>query len=142
MCLNQIAETAKKLRTIVIADEVYGHLAFGANPFVPMGIFGDIAPVLTLGSLSKRWLVPGWRLGWLVTNDPNGTFKNPKVCTKHDMIKCLEMKSLFSFSLYRLMDEIVFSLLNVLRSIVTFAEVQLLLYRFCILSLVSFIECI
>nr|AHN10101.1 aromatic amino acid aminotransferase 1 [Atropa belladonna] len=76
--LQEIAETAKKLRTIVIADEVYGHLAFGAKPFVPMGVFGAIAPVLTLGSLSKRWLVPGWRLGWLVTNDPNGTFKNPK----------------------------------------------------------------
>ncbi|OIT04696.1 PREDICTED: probable aminotransferase TAT2 [Nicotiana attenuata] len=76
--LQEIAETAKKLRTIVIADEVYGHLAFGAKPFVSMGVFGAIAPVLTLGSLSKRWLVPGWRLGWLVTNDPNGTFKNPK----------------------------------------------------------------
>ncbi|KAL3508707.1 hypothetical protein ACH5RR_028108 [Cinchona calisaya] len=76
--LEKIAETAKKLRIAIIADEVYGHLAFGANPFVPMGVFGSIAPVFTLGSLSKRWLVPGWRLGWLVTSDPNGIFKNPK----------------------------------------------------------------
>lgn len=76
--LEKIAETAKRLGIAVIADEVYGHLAFGDNPFVPMGVFGYIAPVFTLGSLSKRWLVPGWRLGWLVTNDPNGVYKNPK----------------------------------------------------------------
>jgi len=44
-----------------------------------MGVFGSIVPVLTLGSFSKRWIVPGWRLGWFVTNDPSGTFRNPKV---------------------------------------------------------------
>ncbi|KAK9269750.1 hypothetical protein L1049_001528 [Liquidambar formosana] len=77
--LKKIAETAEKLGILVIADEVYGHLAFGANPFVPMGVFGSIVPVLTLGSLSKRWIVPGWRLGWFVTSDPRGTFKQPKV---------------------------------------------------------------
>ncbi|KAL0399419.1 UNVERIFIED_CONTAM: putative aminotransferase TAT2 [Sesamum radiatum] len=76
--LKEIAETAKRLGTVVIADEVYGHLAFGANPFVPMGVFGSLTPVLTLGSMSKRWLVPGWRLGWLVTNDPDGSLKSPK----------------------------------------------------------------
>ncbi|KAL0443558.1 UNVERIFIED_CONTAM: putative aminotransferase TAT2 [Sesamum latifolium] len=76
--LKEIAETAKRLGIVVIADEVYGHLAFGANPFVPMGVFGSLTPVLTLGSMSKRWLVPGWRLGWLVTNDPDGSLKSPK----------------------------------------------------------------
>ncbi|KNA19805.1 hypothetical protein SOVF_058060 [Spinacia oleracea] len=77
--LSQIADIAKKLGIVVIADEVYGHLAFGKNPFVPMGTFGSIAPVLTLGSLSKRWLVPGWRLGWLAVTDPTSIFKQPKV---------------------------------------------------------------
>lgn len=76
--LKKIAETAKKHKILVVADEVYGHLAFGENPFVPMGVFGSLVPVLTLGSLSKRWLVPGWRLGWFVTTDPNGLFKNTK----------------------------------------------------------------
>ncbi|KAG5020334.1 hypothetical protein AAZX31_06G219800 [Glycine max] len=77
--LEKIAETAKRVGTIVISDEVYGHLAFGSKPFVPMGVFGSTVPVLTLGSLSKRWIVPGWRLGWFVTNDPSGTFREPKV---------------------------------------------------------------
>lgn len=63
----------------MIADEVYGHLAIRDKPFVPMGVFGSIAPVLTLGSLSKRWIVPGWRLGWFVTTDPGGMFRKPKV---------------------------------------------------------------
>ncbi|XP_076935363.1 putative aminotransferase TAT2 [Bidens hawaiensis] len=76
--LKKIAETAKKHKIVVIADEVYGHLAFGSNPFVPMGVFGSMVPVLTLGSLSKRWIVPGWRLGWFVTTDPNAIFKNAK----------------------------------------------------------------
>ncbi|KAK9085363.1 hypothetical protein Sjap_025774 [Stephania japonica] len=77
--LNQIAETAKKLGIFVISDEAYGHLAFGSKPFVPMGVFGAIVPVFTLGTLSKRWTVPGWRLGWVATSDPSGALKETKV---------------------------------------------------------------
>ncbi|RZC65307.1 hypothetical protein C5167_009002 [Papaver somniferum] len=77
--LKKVAETAKRLRIPVIADEVYGHLTFGSNPFVPMGVFGSTVPVLTLGSISKRWLVPGWRLGWLVITDPKGYLKEAEV---------------------------------------------------------------
>ncbi|KAM7252209.1 hypothetical protein ACFE04_024092 [Oxalis oulophora] len=70
--LQKVAETARKLGIFVIADEVYEHITFGDKPFVPMGVFKSIVPVITLGSISKRWVVPGWRLGWIVTNDHNG----------------------------------------------------------------------
>ncbi|XP_050204971.1 nicotianamine aminotransferase 1-like isoform X2 [Mercurialis annua] len=73
--LNKIAETARKLGILVISDEVYDTLTFGDNPFVPMATFGSIVPVITLGSISKKWAVPGWRVGWLVTCDPTGTLQ-------------------------------------------------------------------
>jgi hypothetical protein len=75
----QVAETARMLGIMVISDEVYGHLTFGSAPFVPMGVFASTVPVLTLGSISKRWIVPGWRMGWLVTNDPNGILQDSGV---------------------------------------------------------------
>ncbi|KAJ8626150.1 hypothetical protein MRB53_019457 [Persea americana] len=89
--LAKVAETAKKLGILVISDEVYAHLTFGNNPFVPMGVFGSVAPVITVGSISKRWVVPGWRLGWLVTNDPKGILKETKIV---DCIKnCLNVST-------------------------------------------------
>lgn len=76
---------ARRLGVPVIADEVYGHLTYGSTPFVPMGVFGSVVPVLTLGSISKRWAVPGWRLGWLVTTDPNGVLKQTGVSYMHHL---------------------------------------------------------
>lgn len=89
--LKKVAETAKKLGIMVIADEVYGNITFGSNPFVPMGVFGSIVPILTLGSISKRWLVPGWRLGWIVTSDPKGILRNTGIVDS--IIACLNISS-------------------------------------------------
>ncbi|KAI3744924.1 hypothetical protein L1987_58022 [Smallanthus sonchifolius] len=77
--MKKIAETARELGILVIADEVYAHQVFGEKPFIPMGVLGDIAPVLTLGSLSKRWIVPGWRFGWIAINDPTSILQQTGV---------------------------------------------------------------
>lgn len=70
---------ARKLGIMVISDEVYSQTIYGENKFVLMGIFSSIAPVVTLGSISKGWLVPGWRIGWIAMNDPENVFKTTGV---------------------------------------------------------------
>ncbi|CAN8284194.1 unnamed protein product [Cochlearia groenlandica] len=77
--LNKVAEMARKLGIMVISDEVYKNVVFGERPFVPMGMFASIAPVITLGSISKGWVVPGWRIGWIAMNDTNGILKHTGV---------------------------------------------------------------
>jgi tyrosine aminotransferase len=33
-------------------------------------------PILTTGGLAKRWLVPGWRVGWILVHDPLKNLNN------------------------------------------------------------------
>jgi alanine-synthesizing transaminase len=48
----------------VLADEVYGDLGFdGAVP--PIGSLEPDAPIISFSSLSKAYLAPGWRTGWM-----------------------------------------------------------------------------
>nr|POE61731.1 putative aminotransferase tat2 [Quercus suber] len=53
---EQIAGTTRKLGILVVANEVYHHLTFGTNPFVPMGVFGSKVPILTLGPYQRDGL--------------------------------------------------------------------------------------
>jgi alanine-synthesizing transaminase len=48
----------------MIADEIYQDVAF-AGPVVPIGSLNPDAPVISLAGLSKGYLAPGWRTGWL-----------------------------------------------------------------------------
>lgn len=49
----------------ILADEVYGDLGFeGSVPL--LGSLEPDAPIISFSSLSKAYLAPGWRAGWLV----------------------------------------------------------------------------
>ena len=48
----------------LLADEVYADLAF-EGPVPPIASLDPDAPVITFSSLSKAYLAPGWRAGWL-----------------------------------------------------------------------------
>ncbi|KAL0885548.1 hypothetical protein Bca101_009531 [Brassica carinata] len=88
---GNIAETASKLGILVIADEVYRNITFGETPFVSMVEFAETVPVMVLGSISKRWAVPGWRFGWMVTLDPHNIMKDSGLV--HSLANVLNMST-------------------------------------------------
>ncbi|PHT52948.1 putative aminotransferase TAT2 [Capsicum baccatum] len=89
----------KKAEILVISDEVYAHLTFGSKPFVPMVIFGSVAHIVTVGSISKRWIFPDWRLGWLVTNDPIGILTEYAVNLHLNLLEDIEDDLEFGFKM-------------------------------------------
>lgn len=89
--LKAFADLMAKRQVVVIADEVYAGLAWNVtgprpktadaprvegkfNPgvFTPYASICGSSPVLVVGAVSKRWLAPGWRLGWIMVHDPQG----------------------------------------------------------------------
>jgi aspartate/methionine/tyrosine aminotransferase len=63
---RQLLELAAQNKLLVIADEVYRELCFGKQPAPASVLASEIdVPVITLESLSKTHLVPGWRVGWM-----------------------------------------------------------------------------
>jgi alanine-synthesizing transaminase len=49
---------------LIMADEVYGDLGFD-GPVEPLGRLDPDAPIISYSSLSKAYLAPGWRTGWM-----------------------------------------------------------------------------
>uniref|UniRef100_A0A915LG38 Aminotransferase class I/classII domain-containing protein n=1 Tax=Meloidogyne javanica TaxID=6303 RepID=A0A915LG38_MELJA len=57
----------------IIADEIYGDLVYGEGAhFRPMATLSPRVPIITCDGVGKRYLVPGWRLGWLIVHDRCG----------------------------------------------------------------------
>jgi alanine-synthesizing transaminase len=49
---------------VILADEVYGDLGFD-GPVAPLGLLNPDAAIISFSSLSKAYLAPGWRTGWM-----------------------------------------------------------------------------
>jgi len=59
-----LIELAEKHNIPLLADEVYGDLAYD-GPVAPMASLYPDAPIISFSSLSKAYLAPGWRAGWM-----------------------------------------------------------------------------
>ena len=59
--LIEIAETHG---LVILADEVYGDLAYD-GPVGAMAALNNNAAIISYSSLSKAYLAPGWRAGWM-----------------------------------------------------------------------------
>jgi tyrosine aminotransferase len=66
--LLDILAWAERHKIPILADEVYHGMTFG-KPHHPLGSLTESVPVFTVGALSKMFLVPGWRCGWILIYD-------------------------------------------------------------------------
>jgi alanine-synthesizing transaminase len=61
---RQLIALAEEHGLVILADEVYGDLAYD-GPVPPMATLDGDAPIISYSSLSKAYLAPGWRAGWM-----------------------------------------------------------------------------
>jgi alanine-synthesizing transaminase len=59
-----LIEMANQHNVVLLADEVYADLGYD-GPTPPLAGLDNDAPILSFGSLSKAYLAPGWRAGWM-----------------------------------------------------------------------------
>ncbi|KAG6462819.1 tyrosine aminotransferase [Manduca sexta] len=67
--LREILKIASKYRVPVIADEIYENFVFSGYKYTAMSSLSDDVPIITCSGLTKRFLVPGWRMGWFIIHD-------------------------------------------------------------------------
>ena len=61
---RQLVDFALDHGLVILADEVYGDLGFD-GPVPPLAAMAPEAPIISYSSLSKAYLAPGWRAGWM-----------------------------------------------------------------------------
>lgn len=95
--LREICAVARKHNLMILADEIYGNLVF-TGKFSPVHVHSGDVPVISVGGkqlvcirpllfqlavaigviyltfllvtgIAKEFVVPGWRVGWLVMHD-------------------------------------------------------------------------
>jgi len=59
-----LVELADHHGMAMLADEVYADLGYD-GPVAPIGSLDPDAPIISFSSLSKAYLAPGWRAGWM-----------------------------------------------------------------------------
>jgi len=74
--LQAILDVASRNKIPVISDEIYAWMTFGSYEFVPLASIKSDVPILTVGGLAKRYIVPGWRMGWILIYDINNVFQH------------------------------------------------------------------
>eukprot|EP00484_Ammonia_sp_Unknown_P019108 CAMPEP_0197031618 /NCGR_PEP_ID=MMETSP1384-20130603/10572_1 /TAXON_ID=29189 /ORGANISM="Ammonia sp." /LENGTH=546 /DNA_ID=CAMNT_0042461175 /DNA_START=45 /DNA_END=1685 /DNA_ORIENTATION=+ len=77
--LMRILKVAEDYSIPIISDDVYSEMVYDSNlanrnKAYSLAALSRKVPILTVNGLSKQYLVPGWRVGWIVIHDPIGAF--------------------------------------------------------------------
>ena len=76
--LEEIIDIANEHSLVIFSDEIYNKILFDGEKHHPTASLTSDIPILTFNGLSKNYLVPGWRVGWITFSGPEnevGEFK-------------------------------------------------------------------
>jgi aspartate/methionine/tyrosine aminotransferase len=76
--LEKIAAFVAERDGVLLVDEIYQGLVYGAEPWSALGMPGE---VLIINSFSKYFCMTGWRLGWVVV--PPGAVRGFEKLAQH-----------------------------------------------------------
>jgi aspartate/methionine/tyrosine aminotransferase len=71
--IRAILDIAGEYNIPVMSDEIYDQLILDDIPYHSVAKISKDIPVITLNGLSKAYLIPGWRLGYVYFFDPLNT---------------------------------------------------------------------
>ncbi|KAM6430039.1 tyrosine aminotransferase isoform 2-T2 [Liasis olivaceus] len=72
--LQKILTVASRQCVPILADEIYAEMVFEDCKYESLAKLSTNVPILSCGGLAKRWLVPGWRMGWILIHDRRDIF--------------------------------------------------------------------
>lgn len=74
--VKALVDVAAEHNLPILSDEIYDHLLFDGEVHIPTASVTCDVPVITFNGLSKNYLAPGWRVGWMTLNNiqPTSTF--------------------------------------------------------------------
>ena len=68
--LEEIIGIAREHNLIIFSDEIYNKILLDDDRHVSTASLADDIPILTFNGLSKNYIVPGWRVGWMIFSGP------------------------------------------------------------------------
>jgi len=73
--MEKLVDLCDRYRLPIIADEIYAGMVFPGREFTSFAAVSNRVPMIVCGGLAKRFLVPGWRLGWTVVHDQANVYR-------------------------------------------------------------------
>ncbi|XP_077982246.1 tyrosine aminotransferase-like [Glandiceps talaboti] len=73
--LKEILAVAERNKLPIMSDEIYADFVFPGEKYYNLASLTTEVPILACGGLTKRYLCPGWRTGWIIIHDRNNVFE-------------------------------------------------------------------
>ena len=72
--LQGVADLCHEFDTVAITDEIYEYIIYDGLEHIPLATLPGMADrTITIGGMSKTFAVTGWRLGYVVAQEPWST---------------------------------------------------------------------